>query len=94
MRGMEALSAGKMEMALEEQEAVYAQALAEKTEDLIESYFSEREMQVDAQVELRKDAIETVILCPLEAYEWTQEDAMAFSAWSGISEERQEWVWN
>ena len=85
---------GKIELAREKQEAIYIQALTEQTEEFIQRYFSEREMRVDAFVKLQDGVIESVILCPQETYDWTQEDTAAFSSWSGIAEERQEWVWN
>lgn len=94
MKTVDAFHSGSWESLKEEQEMVYQQALTEKTEELIENYFADQSMQVDASVELRDGAVSRVILCPAQAYEWTQEKAAAFSSWSGISAEKQEWIWN
>ena len=77
------------------QDAIYRDALKETTETMIEDYFHQKEMSVDAAVTIdQHNDIEHLILYPQQAYEWTKEDAKEFDRWSGIGREKQEWIWN
>ena len=76
-----------------EQEQVYADGLRAEAERTIEGYFAARGMAAEAAVELEDGAVGHVILCMGGAYDWTQEDADDFTAWSGIAPEKQEWIW-
>ena len=77
----------------EVQEEQYYKELTREAERKIESYFAARGMQVNAQLILETESESRVILCPMEAYDWTQNDAKEFADWSGIPQERQEWIW-
>ena len=77
------------------QDMIYRDALKETTEKMIEDYFHQKEMSVDAAVTIdQHNNIEHLVLYPQQAYEWTQEDAKEFDRWSGIGWEKQEWIWN
>ena len=77
------------------QDAIYRDALEETTETMIEDYFHQKEMSVDAAVSIdQHNDVKHLILYPQQAYEWTQEDAKEFDRWSGIGREKQEWIWN
>ena len=78
----------------ETQEGIYRDALADTTENLIEEYFRRKGMEVDAEARIKQNEVDHLILHPQQAYEWTQEDARAFDSWSGITREKQEWIWN
>lgn len=76
-----------------EQDDVYQRELATESERVIEAYFAERGMELDADVSLEENGIAHVILCFAQTYDWTKEDADAFTEWSGIAPEKQEWIW-
>ena len=76
-----------------EQDAVYQTELAAESERVIKAYFAERGMDLDADVSLEESGIAHVILCFAQTYDWTKEDEDAFTKWSGIASENQEWIW-
>ncbi len=76
-----------------EQDAVYQTELAAESERVIEAYFAERGMELDADVSLEDGGAAHVILCFAQTYDWTKEDEDAFTKWSGIASENQEWIW-
>lgn len=76
-----------------EQERVYEDGLRAEAERTIEDYFAARGMTAEASVELADGVVGHVILCMADAYDWTQEDADDFTAWSGVAPEKQEWIW-
>ena len=78
----------------EEQTVIYEETLSDTAEKMIEAYFDRTGKKVDVSLEMDNGTIGRVILYPLQTYEWTMKDAEAFAAWSGIPQEKQEWIWN
>ena len=76
-----------------EQDDVYQRELTAESERVIEAYFMERGMELDADVSLEDGGAAHVILCFAQTYDWTKKDADAFTEWSGIAPENQEWIW-
>ncbi len=85
--------------ALEEtQTSAYWDALAHETEQKIQAYFAEREVEAEVTVQFETGALKAVMIRPAQSYdemkEGMQKEIDAFTAWSGIPKEKQEWIWN
>ena len=83
-----------MDELVDEQEMIYSDALSHTAEAAVEDYFRKKDREVDAVVQIVEGEIRHIILCPLGTYDWTQNDMEEFTVWSGIPEEKQEWIWN
>ena len=77
----------------EEQNELCRTELAAECERAIRTYFAGQGWELEPEVSIANGDVSQVILCFAQSYDWTKDDMDAFTEWSGIAPEKQEWIW-